>query len=155
MPNGEGRRTNEGVVAAAAKAAHNPVGITNPPVDGLRDHRYTWQPAVALGEGRKAAEKPAARRGHFTRSLTKTLRACMNRCMKTITLDEQAYQRLRAWKQSKGDSFSKVVKRVVPEAGTLGAMEQYVSRRNPDPEKDHLMEESIEQRTPARHDPWT
>lgn len=39
--------------------------------------------------------------------------------MKTITLDEDAYQRLKSWKRQSGDSFSAVVKRVVPLAGTL------------------------------------
>lgn len=40
--------------------------------------------------------------------------------MKTITLTEEAYERLSAWKQSRKDSFSKVVNRVVPRRGDLG-----------------------------------
>jgi len=42
--------------------------------------------------------------------------------MKTITLTEEAYQRLGAWKTSPRDSFSKVVERVVPARGTLGSV---------------------------------
>lgn len=41
----------------------------------------------------------------------------MNSSMKTITLDEDAYERLKSWKQPGKDSFSAVVKRVVPRAG--------------------------------------
>ncbi len=43
------------------------------------------------------------------------------RFMKTITLDDAAYERLKAWKRSQRDSFSQVVRRVVPEPGTLRA----------------------------------
>ena len=42
--------------------------------------------------------------------------------MKTITLTPEAYQRLKDWKEPRGDSFSKVVLRLVPERGTLGEM---------------------------------
>lgn len=79
----------------------------------------------------------------------------MNRYMKTITLDEDAYRRLLAWKRAKGDSFSKVIKRVVPEAGTLGAMAQFVLNRQTTEEQDSLLEASIEERSSAKHDPWT
>jgi predicted CopG family antitoxin len=41
--------------------------------------------------------------------------------MKTITIDEAAYQRLKAWKRGRKDSFTQVVKRVVPLPGTLAA----------------------------------
>ncbi len=40
----------------------------------------------------------------------------MNVNMKTITLDDEVYHRLKAWKRAKGDSFSTVVKRVVAAA---------------------------------------
>jgi predicted CopG family antitoxin len=75
--------------------------------------------------------------------------------MKTITLDEDAYRRLLAWKRAKGDSFSKVIKRVVPEAGTLGSMAQFVLNRQPMEEQDSLLESSVEERSSAKHDPWT
>jgi predicted CopG family antitoxin len=44
------------------------------------------------------------------------------RNMKTITLSEAAYERLKAWKVG-GDSFSQVVLRVVPKRGTFGDLE--------------------------------
>jgi predicted CopG family antitoxin len=42
--------------------------------------------------------------------------------MKTITLSEAAYERLKAWKVG-DDSFSQVVLRVVPKRGTFGDLE--------------------------------
>jgi predicted CopG family antitoxin len=42
--------------------------------------------------------------------------------MKTITLSEEAYERLKAWKTGK-DSFSRVVLRLVPKRGTFGDLE--------------------------------
>ncbi len=79
----------------------------------------------------------------------------MNECMKTITLDEDAYRRLLAWKRAKGDSFSKVVMRVVPEAGTVGAMAQFAARRAPSEDRDAVLEATVVERTSAKHDPWT
>lgn len=38
--------------------------------------------------------------------------------MKTITLTEEAYERIAALKESSKDSFSKVILRVVPKRGT-------------------------------------
>jgi predicted CopG family antitoxin len=40
--------------------------------------------------------------------------------MKTITLTDEAYARLKTWKDAESDSFSKVVERLVPAKGTLG-----------------------------------
>jgi predicted CopG family antitoxin len=45
------------------------------------------------------------------------------RYMKTITLSEAAYERLKAWK-TEGDSFSRVVLRVVPKRGTFGDLNE-------------------------------
>jgi predicted CopG family antitoxin len=45
------------------------------------------------------------------------------RTMKTITLTEAAYERLKAWKAGK-DSFSQVVLRVVPKRGTFGDLDE-------------------------------
>ena len=40
--------------------------------------------------------------------------------MKTITLTDEAYQRLASWKGEQRVSFSKVVLSVVPKKGTMG-----------------------------------
>ena len=79
----------------------------------------------------------------------------MNDCMKTITLDEEAYSRLKSWKRSPGDSFSKVVKRVVPLAGTLEAMLQFAQQRTVHPVKDDVLDATIESRSPHKEDAWT
>jgi predicted CopG family antitoxin len=42
--------------------------------------------------------------------------------MKTMTLTDEAYERLKAWKSGK-DSFSQVVLRTVPKRGTFGDLE--------------------------------
>jgi predicted CopG family antitoxin len=75
--------------------------------------------------------------------------------MKTITLDDEAYALLKMWKTSGKDSFSMVVKRVVPVPGTLGALLNCVEESETDglPGND-LMEETINQRSVAKHDPW-
>ena len=80
----------------------------------------------------------------------------MNSNMKTITLDDEAYERLKSWKRQKGDSFSFVVKQMVPRAGTLEAMARFVSKRSSVSERqDGLMQEAIENRPAGKHDPWT
>jgi len=75
--------------------------------------------------------------------------------MKTITLDEEAYGLLKMWKSSDRESFSKVVKRVVPVPGTLAALLAYVDEagtsRLP---ANETMEEAISVRPTAKHDPW-
>lgn len=57
------------------------------------------------------------------------------RSMKTITLNEEAYERLRAWKTGE-DSFSKVVLRMVPKRGTFGDLED-AFRGLPKPSAEH------------------
>jgi len=80
----------------------------------------------------------------------------MNGHMKTITLDEEAYERLKSWKRMGGDSFSSVVKRVVPRAGTLEAMMRFAAQRHPSGDKrDKILEASVEDRAAAKSDPWT
>ena len=74
----------------------------------------------------------------------------MNRSLKTISLDEDAYRRLLAWKRTKGDSFSKVIKRMVPEAGTLGAMAQFVSSRKTSEAQDAVLEAVVDERSATK-----
>jgi hypothetical protein len=42
--------------------------------------------------------------------------------MKTITLSEEAYERLKSWKTDSSESFSKVVLKAVPKRGTAADM---------------------------------
>jgi predicted CopG family antitoxin len=44
--------------------------------------------------------------------------------MKTISLTDEAYERLKSWKSPEWDSFSKVVLEVVPKRGTAADMEK-------------------------------
>ena len=76
--------------------------------------------------------------------------------MKTITLDEVAYARLKAWKREPRESFSSVVKRILPEPGTLGAFLGFVEAgRTHLAEGNDEPEQAIEKRTTAKEDPWT
>ena len=77
------------------------------------------------------------------------------RAMKTITLDEVAYNRLKAWKKGSKESFSSVVKRVIPEPGTLGAFLNFLETSgNSDFERDEIMEAAINERPNMKEDPW-
>lgn len=76
--------------------------------------------------------------------------------MKTITLDEEAYRRLKMWKSSAAESFSKVVKRVVPVPGTLGALLNFVDQAGTsEMSGNDAMEQVVGLRSPAKQDPWT
>jgi len=79
----------------------------------------------------------------------------MHEHMKTITLDDTAYLRLKSWKRNSSESFSSVVKRVIPEPGTLGAflnfVETHQTRSLP---ANEMLEEAVETRSTAKHDPW-
>ena len=44
--------------------------------------------------------------------------------MKTISLTDEAYERLKSWKSPDCDSFSKVVLEVIPKRGTAADMEK-------------------------------
>ena len=76
--------------------------------------------------------------------------------MKTITLDEVAYARLKAWKKGSNESFSNVIKRVLPEPGTLGALLNFVETNQTEtiPGNDRL-EDAVNARSPTKADPWT
>lgn len=44
--------------------------------------------------------------------------------MKTISLTDEAYERLKSWKSPECDSFSRVVLEVIPKRGTAADMEK-------------------------------
>ena len=44
--------------------------------------------------------------------------------MKTISLTDETYERLKSWKSPEWDSFSKVVLEVIPKRGTAADMEK-------------------------------
>lgn len=76
--------------------------------------------------------------------------------MRTITLDDAAYERLKAWKANPRESFSNIVKRVVPEAGTLASFLNFADTHGTAnlPGND-ILEKSIEDRSAEKSDPWT
>ena len=84
------------------------------------------------------------------------MHSCMHETMKTITLDDVAYQRLKAWKKGTSESFSSVVKRVIPEPGSLGALLSFVENRGTcRREGNDLLERTVETRSAAKAEPWT
>lgn len=89
-------------------------------------------------------------------SLVSVLQFVYTRFMKTITLDEDAYGRLKAWKKGRGESFSSVVKRVIPEPGTLGAFLGFAEcNQTQSLAGNEIMECAIEERSSAKEDAWT
>lgn len=76
--------------------------------------------------------------------------------MKTITLDDDAYQLLKMWKRTPRESFSAVVKKVVPVPGTLGAFLGFVETHRTDAMPgNEVLEETIETRPVTKQDPWS
>jgi negative regulator of replication initiation len=76
--------------------------------------------------------------------------------MKTITLDEEAYSRLKSWKKGTSESFSSVVKRVLPAPGSLGAFLAFVERRATATKPGNAsMQAAVESRSTAKSDPWS
>lgn len=79
------------------------------------------------------------------------------RNMKTISLTEQAYERIAALKTSPKDSFSKVILRAVPKRGTAAQMLKDVRKLPPLTQKQFklMREAAAAQRDPERwRDPW-
>jgi predicted CopG family antitoxin len=75
--------------------------------------------------------------------------------MKTITLDDTAYLRLKSWKQGHRDSFSSVIKRIVPEKGTVGAMLKFCKENNTSAlSGNDELERSVSARAQGDYDPW-
>lgn len=78
--------------------------------------------------------------------------------MKTITLTDEAYERLVGHKCGPKDSFSRVVLRVVPKRGTLGGLaEQIANLPLLTDEQARVMEETLAWANDWRNyrDPWT
>jgi predicted CopG family antitoxin len=76
--------------------------------------------------------------------------------MKTITLDDEAYSRLKSWKKGTSESFSSVVKRVLPAPGSLGAFLAFVERRaTATMPGNESMEAAEESRSAVKSDPWS
>ena len=78
--------------------------------------------------------------------------------MKTITLTEEAYNRLVAWKESPKESFSKVVEKIVPKKGTLGSiLETTRTLSKLTSEQEKLLAEgcSAARNWKDQKDPWT
>lgn len=78
--------------------------------------------------------------------------------MKTITLTEEAYERIAALKQSPKDSFSKVILRVVPKRGTGAQLLASVADLPPLTAKQaRAMEETVAHNNDWKNwrDPWT
>lgn len=75
--------------------------------------------------------------------------------MKTITLDDAAYARLKAWKKGTKESFSQVVKRLLPEPGTLASFVNFTeTRHTASLPGNQQLETAIEQRSIEKNDPW-
>jgi predicted CopG family antitoxin len=78
--------------------------------------------------------------------------------MKTITLTEEAYMRLVAWKVGSKDSFSRVIDRVVPKRGTIAGVLE-AAKRLPalSDEKLKMVEASARSHRAWKdqRDPWT
>ena len=78
--------------------------------------------------------------------------------MKTITLTEEAYERLCSWKDRQLNSFSKVVLAKVPKKGTLADLAAEIDKLPPlTDEQARVMEEAVKWGNDWRsqRDPWT
>ena len=78
--------------------------------------------------------------------------------MKTITLTDEAYERIAALKTSPKDSFSKVILRCVPKRGTAAQLLAAVSQLPPLSEAQaRSMEDVVSESNDWKtwRDPWT
>ena len=78
--------------------------------------------------------------------------------MKTITLTDEAYERIAVLKTSPRDSFSKVILRAVPKRGTAAQMLKDVVKLPPLTDKQaKLMEKVAAEHNDWKNwrDPWT
>lgn len=70
---------------------------------------------------------------------------CYRVVMKTISLTDEAYDRLRAWKDAQHHSFSAVVLKRVPPRGTLESLGETLDQLPPLTEKAaRLLQQSVE-----------
>ena len=75
--------------------------------------------------------------------------------MKTITLNEPAYALLKAWKKGGHESFSSLVKRVVPAPGTLGSFLRFVEcHQTNNLAGNEKLEKAIHGRSVTKPNPW-
>lgn len=90
--------------------------------------------------------------------LTRKHGSCIRVYMKTITLNDEAYERLVAWKSGPKDSFSRVVLKMVPKRGTLGDLAREIDKLPPlDATQAKKMEEAVQWANEWKNerDPWT
>ena len=52
-------------------------------------------------------------------------------CMKTVTLTDEAYDRLKSWKDEAKNSFSKVVLEKIPKRGTFADFSKHIDKLPP------------------------
>ena len=75
--------------------------------------------------------------------------------MKTITLDEVAYHHLKAWKINPAETFSSVIKRVLPERGSLGAFMSFIERKRTDLlPANQILKQAIDEQSSEKCNPW-
>lgn len=85
------------------------------------------------------------------------MHSCIHETVKTITLTDEAYERLKAWKESPKESFSQVVLKSVPKRGTAADMEEAFKKLPPlTEEQARIMEETIAWANDWKNqrDPW-
>jgi predicted CopG family antitoxin len=75
--------------------------------------------------------------------------------MKRVALDDEAYARLSAWRRDSNESFSSVVKRILPERGSLSAFLGFIHQTSSSDLVDaELMESSCDGRHTMKEDHW-